>query len=302
MDGVYTLWSAPRPPGRPDLSPLELLMLTTSVLQWRRWNGRALLFCDHVYARYLDELGLLPLWQGVDTQTIATAGELRANPGAFFSLGRTVAIMTMPVPFVALDCDFIAWRSLAGELAPGEIVFTHWESTQPSGWYPAPHDLCRPPGYEIDATRNWALPAANVSLTYFGNEAVRDAYTREVIRFANGNPREPLPDNNATPELVFAEQRLLPIVAYEHGVPVRSLVSGVYAGGPTVGDWDPIAVADQPAGFTHGWWYKKWMLAKDPRRIQLTRELTQALATDFPPAFEHLTRLGVISSTGAIGR
>jgi hypothetical protein len=295
MDGIYTLWSAPRPPGRPDLSRLELLLLTVSVLQWRRRNGRALLYCDEVYAHYLERLGLLALWDGVDTQTIAVARELRANPRVFFTLGRTVAIRVTPVPFVALDCDFIAWRSLACELAPGEIAFTHWESTQPSYWYPPPRFLCRPPSYEIDPGRNWALNAANVSLTYFGSEAVRDAYTNELVRFASGNPREPHPQNDATPELLFAEQRLLPVIAYEHGVPVRTLVSGVSAGGGAVGNWDPLAVADQPAGLTHGWWYKKWMTADDPRRIRLTRELTHALAVDFPAAAEHLTRLAVIN-------
>jgi hypothetical protein len=295
MNGIYTLWSAPRPPKRPDLSPLELLLLTTSVLQWRRWNGRAFLYCDEVYARYLGELGLLTLWDAVDTQTITVASQLGANPRVFFPLGRTVAIRVTPVPFVALDCDFIAWRPLAGELLPGEIAFTHWESTQPGYWYPPPQLLCRPPGYEIDATRNWALPAANFSLTYWGNEAVRDAYTDEVVRFASGNPREPQPQNGATPELLFAEQRLLPVIAYEHGVRMRTLVEGVSAGGPTVGDWDPLAVADQPAGLTHGWWYKKWMAVDDPRRIRLTRELIHALAADFPGAAEHLTRLGVIT-------
>jgi hypothetical protein len=295
VNGIYTLWSAPRPPGRPDLSPLELLLLTTSVLEWRRWNGPALLYCDEPYAQYLKGLGLLGLWDGVDTQTIAQASELGANPRVFFTLGRTVAIRATPVPFAALDCDFIAWRSLADKLVPGEIAFTHWETTQPHYWYPSPQSLCRPPGYEIAATRNWELPAANFSFTYWGNEAVRDAYTDEVVRFASGNPREPHPRNNATPELLFAEQRLLPVIAWERAVRMTTLVKAVSGGGSTrVGDWDCLGVADQPAGITHGWWFKKWLPDDDPRRVRLTRELTDALAADFPGAAAHLTRLGVI--------
>ena len=229
------------------------------------------------------------------TRTIEVAGQLGANPRAFFSLGRTVAIRERPVPFVALDCDLVVWRSLSGELAPGEIAFTHWESTRPSRWYPPPRVLCRPPGYEIDLSRNWALNAANVSLTYFGDEAVRDAYTDEVLRFSAGNPRQPDPRNDPTPELLFAEQRLLPVIAQERRVRVRTLVSGVPAGGPKVGTWDPLAVADQPAGLTHGWWYKRWLAVDDPRRIRLILELTRALAADFPPAVEHLARVGVIT-------
>ena len=294
MDGIYTLWSAPRPPGKPDLSRLELLLLTASVLQWRRLNGRALLYCDEPYAHYLDRLGLLRLWDGIDARTIDLACKLEANPRVFFPLGRTVAIMARPVPFVALDCDLVVWRSLADDLVPGEIAFTHWESTRPSYWYPPPQYLCRPPGYAIDPGRNWALNAANVSLTYFGNQQVRDAYAREVIRFAAGNPRVPEQDSGTTPELLFAEQRLLPVIAEELSVPVRTLVTGVSDGSARVGDWDPLAVGDQPAGLTHGWWYKKFMTQDDPRRVRMIRELTIALANDFPEAAEHLTRVGVI--------
>ena len=299
MDGIHTLWSAPRPSGQPDLPALELLLLANSVLQWQRWNGRALLYCDGVYARYLDRLGLLALWDSVDTATIALASRLQADPRVFFPLGRTVAMMATPVPFVTLDCDLVVWRSLAGELLPGEIAFTHWESTRPSFWYPPPHLLCRPPGYQLDLSRNWALNAANVSVTYFGSDEVRDAYTSELIRFAAGNPRLPFPDGGATPELLFAEQRLLPVIAHEHNVPVRTLIDGVSQGGPMVGDWDPQGVADQPVGLTHGWYFKKSLPPGHPRRIRMMRELTDALLASSPAVAGQLTRLGVIPDPDA---
>jgi hypothetical protein len=73
-------------------------------------------------------------------------------------------------------------------------------------------------------------------------------------------------------------------------------ISGVGAVDEVIGDWNCLGVADQPAGITHGWWFKKWMAADDPRRTRLTSELTHVLATDFPSVAEHLTRLGLIKS------
>jgi hypothetical protein len=116
------------------------------------------------------------------------------------------------------------------------------------------------------------------------------------MRFAAGNPREPDPHNDATPELLFAEQRLLPVIAYEQRAKIRTLVHGISGNGAgtRVGDWDCLGVADQPSGITHGWWFKKWMAADDPRRIRLTSELIHVLRTEFPDVAEHFARLGVI--------
>ena len=65
VDGVYTLWSLPRPRRRPRLPPLERLLLAVSVLQWRALHGRALLYCDSAYASYLQRGGLLDLFDNV---------------------------------------------------------------------------------------------------------------------------------------------------------------------------------------------------------------------------------------------
>lgn len=54
------------------------------------------------------------------------------------------------------------WRSLAREFETQGVVFTHWESTWPSTWYPPPHELRTPDAYTFDPRRDWTLNAANV--------------------------------------------------------------------------------------------------------------------------------------------
>jgi len=126
VDGVYTLWSRPRPRRRPHLSPLEGLLLAVSVLQWRELHGRALLYCDSAYANYLQRGGLLGLFDDVDTDEIDASHALDLNPGTFWSLARLLALRASRPPFVALDCDLIVWRDLTNVFDPARIVVTHW--------------------------------------------------------------------------------------------------------------------------------------------------------------------------------
>jgi hypothetical protein len=289
VDGIYTLWAQPRPDARAELTRLELLLLVLSVLEWRRWNGPATLYCDQAYARYLDRIGLIDLWDRVDDGVLSSAIERDDDQvGSFWTIGRTLAIATADVPFASVDCDLIAWRSLADTISGDGIAFTHWESTEVSPWYPHPGTLHTPESYDLDLRRDWTRRAANVSLAYFGSAAVRDAYVTEVLRFGLGNPAEVPNGLDVAPELLFADQRLLPVIAAEFGVPAVPVVDAVWSPrfdrfvqhDPRFGPWDPLAVADQPTGITHAWFHKNLLEPHDPRLIKLGDELTAKLWSD----------------------
>ena len=302
VDGIFSLWSEPRRARWPRHSQLELVLLPLSVLEWRRWNGRAILFCDSRYARYLEGAGLLGLWDEVDTETIEKANLLDVNPDTFWSTGRLTAIAAAAIPFASVDCDLIAWRPLGREFAPGEIAFTHWESAQISPWYPDPVDLLAPDGYQIDTRRDWSLKAANVSLTYFGSVTVRDAYVSEALRFITGNPAVPVPSLGVAPELLFAEQRLLPVIAAEHGVPARPLMAATWVpnlhrfidGDARFGALKLLQASSQCAGITHVWFFKKLLVSESGVLPRLLSDLTGKLRSDYPEAAEALARSGII--------
>jgi len=277
-------------------------LLALSVLEWRRWNGRALLFCDRRYARYFDRIGLMSLWDAVDEETIESANSLEINPASFWSIARLLAFAAAAIPFASIDCDLIVWRSLASEFKSGEIAFTHWESTAVSPWYPRPRDLSTPVTYRVDERRDWSLRAANVSLAYFGNGEVRDTYVSEALRFTVGNTAPPRPDLGVAPELLFAEQRLLPVVAAELGVAVKPFIEATYSPelekfethDPRFGKWEPPRVGDQSTGITHLWMYKRSLAPGSAALLSLEAELTARLRFDHPVAAEVLSRSGII--------
>ena len=293
-DGIYALWSAPRGTDRPELSRLELLTLCTSVAQWRRHSGRAILYCDDPYARYLERLGLMELWDEIDVRLFASMGSSGVDPKAYFSLARIHALGAARIPFASIDTDLIVWRSLAREFAGRGVVFTHWESTWPSMWYPEPRELHTPEGYTMDLRRDWTLNAANSSLLYFGTEAagVRDAYVEEATRFIAGNPGRSHYRAGLARELLFAEQRLIPVITREHGLVPTPIINAVHS--PLAGEfvttdrrygvWNNLHILNQPTGITHLWYHKRWR--GDLRLVGVERILAARLKSDHPDVAE----------------
>jgi hypothetical protein len=294
VEGIFALWSAPRGTERPELSRLELLALCASVSEWRRHNGPARLYCDDPYAQYLEWIGLLGLWDDVDTSLFASMRSLDVDPKAYFSLARILAVGAARIPFASIDCDLIVWRSLAREFDTQGLVFTHWESTWPTVWYPPPHELQTPEGYTLDLRRNWRLNAANSSVLYFGADAarVRDAYVEEATRFIVGNPGRSHYEVGLARELLFAEQRLLPVIAREHGLTATPIINAVHSplagefitNDPRYGVWNNLHIINQPTGITHLWYHKRWR--GDLRLLGVERILAARLKFDHPHVFD----------------
>ena len=218
-----------------------------------------MLYCDSPYATYLDQIGMLGVFDAVDTVAIDAADSLDLSPRTFWSLGRLLALRAATVPFVSLDCDLIVWRDLTDTLGSSSICVTHWESTDASPWYPGLGELSTPPDYQWQPWMRVAVPAANVSLLYIRDREIRDAYVNEALRFAIANPARPRPDLGLAPELLFAEQCLLPLVARQSGIDVVPLIDAVWlptadrfaTHDPRFGEWDPLRIKGQ-AGLLHG--------------------------------------------------
>ncbi|WP_216892468.1 hypothetical protein [Nocardia alni] len=255
-----------------------------------------MLYCDEPYARYLEQLGLIDLWDNVDVQLFTSMRSLDVDPKAYFSLARILAVGAARIPFTSLDCDLIVWRSLAQEFDPQGIAFTHWESTWPSTWYPPLDELRTPDAYTLDPGRDWTLNAANVSLLHFGDKAtrVRDAYVEEATRFIVGNPGRTHHEVGLARELLFAEQRILPVIAREHGITPTPIINAVHsprAGefithDPRYGEWNNLHIVRQPTGITHLWYHKAWR--EDPRLHAVEYILATKLKSDHPKAADML--------------
>lgn len=147
-----------------------------------------------------------------------------------------------------------------------------------------------PPGYRWEPWTLAATPAANISLLYIGDRQTRDDYITEALRFAVGNPARARPDLGAAPEQLFAEQRLLPLVAQRAGLTLTPLIDAAWSPASDrftthdrrFAEWDPLRVDGQPAGITHGWFHKALLPADDHRRRRLIADLAGTLRRKRP--------------------
>jgi hypothetical protein len=201
---------------------VELLTLSLSALSWRQHNGPILLYTDSSGARWFQDRKLDFLWNaGIDTSALC-ALESRVEPGVFWAAGKLAALVHERCPVVMMDLDFIAWEAIGQMVVGHNLVTAHREELCP-GVYPERVSLGAPAGYMYDPEWDWDALACNTAFVYFNDDSLRDEYVREAFRFMEGNPAAPA---EPVTHMVFAEQRLLGMVAERRGVSIGEFIPG----------------------------------------------------------------------------
>ena len=311
-------------------SDYYLLTMILSVLQWRHLNGgQVKLYGDRKVIDYLGRYNLLSLWDEYDGEMFDGI-ERHIDPSCFYSAGKFYAYLEEPAPCVQLDLDLVVWRKLEDiqnlktviptvpgtssgtvDMPPGNDVsdpgiavgFTHWEDTQPASyWYDAPGRLTTPPGYRFGENWDWSLKAANTSLVYFADDKVKTHYAEEVIRFMHNNwvGGE---FHLIKPELLFVEQRLLPMIAHACGFEnstrpfidtTWNCVEGRFTHhDPRFGEWKYYDLDDQPA-ITHLWIAKQHVEKNDRFRDYYCFRLLDRILSLRPKLATDLEKIGCV--------
>lgn len=195
-----------------------LLTIILSVLQWKRLHqGSIKIYSDLKITSYLYKFNLLDLWDEYDVETLTNIDK-NIDYSCFYSAGKFFAFLKEPAPCITVDVDLILWKSLDSFISRIEVGFTHWEDTYPpSYWYCPKEKLKAPRDYKFKEIWNWNLMAANTSLVYFQDDKLKNYYSSEVIRYMADNYVGG-EFNIIKPELLFIEQRLLPMCIYEMGL------------------------------------------------------------------------------------
>lgn len=126
---------------------------------------------------------------------------------------------------------------------------------------------------------NWAVRPANTALAYFGDENFKNQYADCAIRFMRACPGA---DNSLT-YMVFAEQRLLAMLAADAGLELRSLsdLAALFGSGQQY--------------FTHIWGFKQQMRDHPPLYEDFCRRCAARLSRDFPLEAQTMCRISGLS-------
>lgn len=267
MRAFHTNWTRPffaRHPGEPyTIEPFELLTTALSARLWQRENGSIALYCDSQAAAYYDTCGLSGLWDD-GVHTVLDAVDAEIDPVCFWAAGKLYALRSAGAPCVMIDTDFIVWRDLSAIWAQSDLCTVHREDLAPD-IYPGADAFHLHKPFSMDAL-DWTVPAANTALAYFGDAAFTRRYTDTAIDFM----RAASPADNVLTYMVFAEQRLLPMLAREAGLRLDSFsdLGTLFTTGQT---W-----------FTHVWGFKQQMRAHPQLYIDFCRRCAARLVRDFP--------------------
>lgn len=274
----HTAWSAPLfardRHAKYGVEDFELLTAALSALEWRRCNGPIDLFCDPVAHAYYEQLGLLPLWDEIHPLPL----DVPFDPSCFWAAGKLLALRRMDAPCAMIDTDFIVWQPLEAILSALPLAVIHREPLVPD-IYPDPHGLRTRAPFDLSAF-DLAQPAANTAFSWFADPDFKNRYCDAALRFME----DALPDGDRLTYMVFAEQRLLPMLAAQDGVPLAALadLSALFTTGQNF--------------FTHTWGYKNVLRADPAERERFCRRCAARISRDHPAHADRLAAVGGLST------
>ena len=255
--GAHVYWTRPRAAGAPSLDALEQSILVASAVVWRKVCGPIVLFTDRVGQTELANIGLLPLWDHVDTEVLERIPREIHAP-AFWDLAKTVVLAQMPLGAFVLDLDLIVWNPIPAENC--SITFLHWEAPA-MPWYPESGGLSVPAGYVFDRDFDWQAPVCNTALICSQRKDISGAFLAAALRFAQGNR----PVGTGIAEMLFAGQRLLAHTARRHGALLTPVIDYLHvpcgesrwlANEQSVRDPLTLDACERGVPFTHLWRFK----------------------------------------------
>ena len=271
MRAIHVL-RTPRGCNTVRLAEFEILTMALSALEWRAHNGLVTLVTDGIGASWVRTHHLEAVWSGIDEGLTAMA-DAPIDEVVYWAAGKLFALRRQTTPCVLLDLDFIVWHPLDFTRYGTGVAAIHSEDLQPH-LYPPPETFCLQDGYALPDGLDTAVRPINGALVYHGDVGFAQRYAQAAIDFMEHTaPGE----GDNLPYMLFAEQRLLPMLAAKEGRPVYEIA--------------PLhELFGRQKTFTHVWGYKDTLRRDERAREAFTAKLRRRLAKDFPEAAAEITK------------
>jgi hypothetical protein len=185
-------------------SNLEKAFLYTSVLTWKHFypEHTTNLYCDDHSKAIIQNMGILDLWDNVDTDVL-NKKKYEFDQTAFWASSKLKVINEIKAPFIVLDLDlFIKAKFIPEDYWNYNVVGNFMEITK--NHYLEPYKIKKYmdlPNYE------WDDKAINVAFLYINSEELRAEYAKTALEWM-----EIMTKNGGTVNglnMVFCEQKLL---------------------------------------------------------------------------------------------
>lgn len=250
------------------LADFEILTLILSALEWKKHNGKIFLHTDSVGRKFLQDVGILEIWDGVET-SLDEMQTLGIDEKTFWAGAKLFALNLQTFPCVMIDLDFIVWRKIDFAQFNSDVAVIHRESTD-IPCYPDKNYFRFKNNFSLPQNLNWSLEPCNTAFAYFGDKNFVKSYCEFAFEFMkSADPTKNQTGWDLLPYMVFVEQRWLAMCAENYGVKVHSL-SNLFElfGGQKF--------------FTHIWGHKQILRENPADAEKFCRDCADRIKHDFP--------------------
>lgn len=244
MKAIHILSTLPSIDGFHPLF-FEIAAMSLSAILWKKYNGEICLYTDDCFYKFINDNDLVTLWDSID-HSLFRSLPTTIDWSIFWAGAKHFALRNEKAPIVLLDHDLFVWKDIRDIYKGHQLITLHREDL--FDCYLPKNKLSVADDYTYPDGLDWSIRPCNTAFAYFARNEFKDLYVREAIRFMDGNT---LKANDGNARMVFAEQRLLAMLARREGLDIETIIG------------DPFAVNNKV--FTHLWGAK--ILAKrDPKQ------------------------------------
>lgn len=233
-----------------ELAEFELLTMELSARLWKKYNGPIYMLTDVLGAEYFREKHFENIYDGI--LPILDAKNFGIDLSKYWAFGKIQALTKIKTPCAIIDLDMLIWKPL--DLSECGLATTHAEHL--NEWlYPDTSFFIMSPKYIFPPQWDYSIEPLNTSFVYFADDALKEDYTQQSIRFMQYERDTP---NDGFSCMIFAEQRILAMCAAQHNIKVKTFL-----------DYDNLSVKQD--SMTHLWSGKKLIrLEKSVEREYIT--------------------------------
>ena len=236
----------------------EIYCTVLSALCWREKNGSIVMITDKEGEKLFKSIGITDIWDSLDSSLSFDSNEI--DPIMFWAGGKLLALQKFPAPCVMIDTDFIVWDRLQFEK---KLIAAHEEYLNPSV-YPDINTF-NMDSYTFPDGLDYTMPALNTAFLYMPEEDFKQYYTSQAITFMKKAKK----GGDYLTYMVFAEQRLLPMLAKKCGVEYTTLL-----------DKDTLFLPQN--SYTHLWGAKQAMRDDKAERERFLKSCRDRINNSYP--------------------
>lgn len=283
MDGFYSIWTKPYMLGanheKYEMADYEILTFIMSVLEWQAHNGDAYLYSDELAREFITSRGIDSLFRD---RVINFDVDEAINPRVFWAAGKLFALKKLQRPMTMVDLDLIVWKNI-NELVEGSDIYgIHREQIRPEV-YPDKDYFKFRDGYSFPDDYDWEALPLNTALLYIKDIDFIHKYADAAIDFMYYVDVE----SENLKHMVFAEQRLLPILASRY----KKDITTMYSIGEDIGYQEY---------FTHVWGHKNILKYNDKEKQKFCRRIVERIKRDYPDVLNLLINIPELQNLDVI--